>query len=278
MIFDKVTAFEFQITVNHPIMINLCNLNLCLTNLSIFLTLSNTSVYNLVLISIKRLTVLSKGQRQKMRPKKYVMMEIATCWIISVLAGFAPFLFYKKESNTCNYNDILEMGFIIFRFIYVFVVPLIVMIYVHTNIYRLIAEQAQKKVDRNKDYNPCEPSNQKSIDKEIRATISIAIIVLIFSITWIPHQILHLLSIMNIHLFPFWVFKLSITLLHLNSVINPLIYAYRMRDIRRAIYRLFGVKRLSMNSSTTWGGVKGVPSGCLNSLTDTQTQNKTSKV
>lgn len=48
------------ITIDHPMTHYLCNLNFCLVKLSIFLTLSNTSVLNLVLISIKRLKVLVK--------------------------------------------------------------------------------------------------------------------------------------------------------------------------------------------------------------------------
>lgn len=106
-------------------------------------------------------------------------------------------------------------------------------------------------MERNNTLNALERREQKTIDEEIRATISISIIVLIFLVTSIPLQISYLISIFYKGIIPPYVVKVFINLLHLNSAINPIIYAYRMRDIRRAIWRLFGSENSFGNSSTT---------------------------
>ena len=117
--------------------------------------------------------------------------------------------------------------------------------YYHFNFFK-----AQRKIERQKLSLLPIQVDQKSIDKEIRATISISIIVLVFCITWIPLQILYLLSIFCKDCIQVCVVNFAISLLHLNSAINPLIYAYRMEDIRNEIYSLFFTLSSLMNSSS----------------------------
>ena len=71
-------------------------------------------------------------------------------------------------------------------------------------------------------------------------TLRIFLIVLIFILSWFPLHIINVLGVFcktckishNVLVF-------SMTLAHSNSAINPFLYAYHLKDVRRAIANTF---------------------------------------
>jgi len=76
--------------------------------------------------------------------------------------------------------------------------------------------------------------------KDVRATLTIAIIVVSFWITWIPLQCMYFATVICKDCVPKPLMAFNICFIHLHSALNPMIYAYRMRDIRKAVFKLFG--------------------------------------
>ncbi|CAG9800431.1 unnamed protein product [Chironomus riparius] len=228
-----------------------CHIKFCLFKMAVLMTLSNVSMFNLVLISIKRLKVLSV-QRPSVQQEstKKIFIQILCAWMFSTAIGTAPLYLNNNNPDKCQLRNILKMEFIIFRFVIATIVPVVIMGYVYFNIGRVIMKQAENKLKCLKSLNPSEPKSNGTMDKEIRATISIAIIVIVFCLTWVPSQILYVVSIYYSGCIPPFVVHIVMSLLLLNSAINPIIYAFRMRDIRKAIYRLFGIDRSSGDESS----------------------------
>jgi len=92
-------------------------------------------------------------------------------------------------------------------------------------------------------------SYQKALNREIRATISISMIVMIYCLTWLPLQIVYLISALCEGCVTKDVITLAVCFAHLSSAINPMLYAYHMRDIRHAIFRLFGADVIETSTS-----------------------------
>ena len=89
-----------------------------------------------------------------------------------------------------------------------------------------------------------------------KAAQSIAIIVLLFVVSWMPLYTFNTIVCFcpDCSLHPMWI-KAFIVLSHCNSVWNPILYAWGMRDFKHCLGRFFGVNR---------GHVVLVPSGSLN--------------
>lgn len=75
--------------------------------------------------------------------------------------------------------------------------------------------------------------------KEVKAAITLAMIVFTFIILWMPGMIcLLIIAVNKTKNINFNILEIATMLVHLNAAIDPLIYAYRMRNIREAMKML----------------------------------------
>lgn len=71
-------------------------------------------------------------------------------------------------------------------------------------------------------------------------TVKISLIVLIFILSWFPLQIINVLNVLDKELkIDHNIIAFSMTIAHSNSAINPFLYAYHLKDVRRAILKIF---------------------------------------
>lgn len=81
--------------------------------------------------------------------------------------------------------------------------------------------------------------NSAAQKREVKATQNLSIIVAFFMICWIPLYTINCVNAFCKECFIYdSVIFFSIILSHLNSAINPLLYAYHLKDFRGALYRL----------------------------------------
>lgn len=75
---------------------------------------------------------------------------------------------------------------------------------------------------------------------EIRAANTLAMIVGTFIVLWMPGIIsLFVMAITKNRDFPLDILELSTIMVHFNAAVDPLIYAFRMRNIREALKKFF---------------------------------------
>jgi len=94
--------------------------------------------------------------------------------------------------------------------------------------------------------------NEELLTKEIRVTVNISLIVLIFMITWIPVHIQFIIM-------TFYsgvaknenIFAVTVTILHFNSIIHPFLYTFRVNSIKKAVYKILGFKGSSQNLNSS---------------------------
>lgn len=83
---------------------------------------------------------------------------------------------------------------------------------------------------------------------EVRAATTLAWIVGTFIVLWTPGMLcLLVIALTENRDFPMDVLQLSTILVHVNAAIDPIIYAYRMNNIREALNKLFKCCKRTVN-------------------------------
>lgn len=135
---------------------------------------------------------------------------------------------------------------IYFNFFGCVLLPLLVMLVIYAHIF-MAARRQLRLMGLKVAHTPApgemtsSPNASRStLQKEVHAAKSLAIIVGLFALCWLP---LHIINCFNYlcqdcqrsHI---WVTNIAIILSHANSVVNPFIYAYRIREFRQTFHRI----------------------------------------
>ena len=93
------------------------------------------------------------------------------------------------------------------------------------------------------------PQRKKNPSSEERAAMSIAVIIALFIISWLPLYTLNTIIFFHPNLdIPEFVFHGFIVLSHCNSAWNPVVYAWGTRDFRSAFRRMLYGRQSTHNS------------------------------
>ncbi|KAM3838470.1 adenosine receptor A2a-like, partial [Diretmus argenteus] len=218
---------------------------------------------------------------------------IAVCWVLSVGIGLTPMMGWNKGANSTNSNSSCPEGMteclfegvvtldymVYFNFFGCVLVPLLVMLVIYARIFMAARHQLRLmglKLAHVPSHAPAHgqgtsssSSSRSMLQKEVHAAKSLAIIVGLFALCWLP---LHVINCFNLlcqdcgrpHI---WVMNIAIIFSHANSVVNPFIYAYRIREFRLTFRRILHQHILGQrdgHGSGIWsGGGSGVRSSSI---------------
>ncbi|KAJ8266325.1 hypothetical protein GJAV_G00129120 [Gymnothorax javanicus] len=226
------------------------------------------SIFSLLAVAIDRYLAVRIPLRYKeLMTGKRSRKIIAILWILSFVIGLIPFLGWNKKQRICDNNggvtenstdstttssnssvlsqscqvlcffeSVVDMSYMVyFNFFGCVLLPLLIML----GIYIKIFNEARKQL-RQIELKCIDGENSHSLlQREIRAAKSLSIIVGLFALCWLP---VHILNCMT-HFYkqlekPPYIMYIAIVLSHANSVVNPIIYAYRIQDFRNTFRKI----------------------------------------
>ncbi|TRY87972.1 hypothetical protein DNTS_012961 [Danionella cerebrum] len=224
----------------------------CLFIACFVLVLTQSSIFSLLAIAVDRYIAIKIPLRyNSLVTGGRAKGIIAVCWILSVVIGLTPMLGWNRRvaagtnsscpngMTECLFEGVVTMGYMVyFNFFGCVLIPLFAMLAIYARIFmaarRQLRQMEQKLVHLNGH------ASRSTLQKEVHAAKSLAIIVGLFAICWLP---LHIINCFTLFC-PLcdraqdWVMYLAIILSHANSVVNPFIYAYRIRDFRHTFRRI----------------------------------------
>ncbi|KAF7244424.1 Adenosine receptor A2b [Varanus komodoensis] len=196
--------------------------------------------------------MLFVGRYKSLVTGKRAQGLIAVLWILSFGIGLTPLMGWNRWESVatncsnqtgpapllqrgpggcvveCLFENVVTMSYMVyFNFFGCVLLPLLAMLVIYVKIFAVACKQLRQM--------ELLGNSRTTLQKEVNAAKSLAIIVGFFVLCWLP---LHVLNCLNLFLpnfaksKPSWVMNMSIILSHANSVINPIIYAYRIRDFR----------------------------------------------
>lgn len=138
---------------------------------------------------------------------------------------------------------------IYFVFLGCVLLPLLLMLVIYVHIF-LAARRQLLQMDSKVAPAPSPPPSgsssfssrcsQSRLRKEVHAAKSVAILVGVFALCWLPVHVINCFNYLcqRCDRTQVWVINAAIVLSHANSVVNPVIYAYRIRQFRLTFRRI----------------------------------------
>ncbi|KAF3696164.1 Adenosine receptor A2a [Channa argus] len=249
-----VLAIPFAIVISTGFCSNFYG---CLFIACFVLVLTQNSIFSLLAIAIDRYIAI----KIPLRYNSLVTGErargiIIICWVLSIVIGLTPLMGWHKPSdgftsannnNTnstcppglmqCLFEEVVVMDYMVyFNFFACVLIPLLLMLAIYLCIF--MAARHQLKLMELKAVHG--EKSRSTLQKEIQAAKSLAIIVGLFAVCWLPLHIINCFTLFcpECNRPPIWIMYVAIILSHANSVINPFIYAYRIREFRQTFRKI----------------------------------------
>ncbi|XP_060933912.1 adenosine A2a receptor b [Limanda limanda] len=275
----------------------------CLFIACFVLVLTQSSIFSLLAIAVDRCIAIKNPLRYNSLVTGQRAKGIITlCWVLSVGIGLTPMLGWNTGSDSkaagrtnsscpnslceCLFEGVVTMDYMVyFNFFCCVLVPLLVMLVIYANIF-LAAQHQLRMIGFKASHMPAlavitsaaSSSPRSTLQKEVHAAKSLSIIVGMFAFCWLP---VHIINCFN-HMCPdcerphIWVMNIAIILSHANSVMNPFIYAYRIREFRETFRRILSQHILGHGDMHGLGDGRGAGSS-RSSIVRTSSSSRTSK-
>ncbi|KAF7695341.1 adenosine receptor A1b [Silurus meridionalis] len=222
----------------------------CLLVACTVLVLTQSSILALLAIAFDRyLRVKIPTSYKRVVTSRRVGLAVVACWAVAFIVGMTPMLGWNKLHNlqeqngslsrdliiTCQFENVISMEYMVyFNFFGWVLPPLLLMLCIYTEIFYMIHKQLNKKVST----SHSDPN--KYYDKELKLAKSLALVLFLFAVSWLPLHILNCITLFcptceN----PILLLYIAILLTHGNSAVNPIIYAFHINKFRTAFQRIW---------------------------------------
>ncbi|KAG8521866.1 Adenosine receptor A2b [Galemys pyrenaicus] len=240
-------AIPFAITISLGICTDFYS---CLFLACFVLVLTQSSIFSLLAVAIDRYLAIRVPLRYKsLVTGTRARRVIAVLWVLAFGIGLTPFLGWngKRQNSTtdgttngncshvtCSFEKVVSMSYMVyFNFFGCVLPPLLIMLLIYIKIFTVACRQLKR--------TELMDHSRTILQREIHAAKSLAMIVGIFAICWLP---VHAINCITLFLLakpedkPKWTINMAILLSHANSVVNPIVYAYRNRDFRYTFHKI----------------------------------------
>ncbi|XP_077878734.1 adenosine receptor A1 isoform X1 [Ictidomys tridecemlineatus] len=190
------------------------------------------------------------GYKTVMTPRR-AAVAIAGCWLLSLVVGLTPLFGWNNLQEVerawvangsvgepvikCEFEKVISMEYMVYFNFFVWVLPpLLLMVLIYLEVFYLIRKQLSKKVSASSG------DPQKYYGKELKIAKSLALILFLFALSWLPLHILNCITLFcpSCHK-PSILIYVAIFLTHGNSAMNPIVYAFRIQKFRVTFLKIW---------------------------------------
>ncbi|KAM8819521.1 adenosine receptor A2b [Rhynchonycteris naso] len=226
----------------------------CLFLACFVLVPTQSSIFSLLAVAVDRYLAISVPLRYKsLVTGTRARGVIAVLWVLSFGIGLTPFLWLNSRGSDahrtepgegpanrsgflvkCLFENVVPMTYMVYvNFFGCVLLPLLLMLVIYIKIFTVACRQLRR--------TELVGHSRTTLRREVHAAKSLAMIVGIFAVCWLPVHAVNCLTLFQPALAehkPKWAVNVAILLSHANSVVNPVVYAYRNRDFRSTFRRI----------------------------------------
>uniref|UniRef100_A0A8C4YFI8 Adenosine receptor A3 n=1 Tax=Gopherus evgoodei TaxID=1825980 RepID=A0A8C4YFI8_9SAUR len=206
----------------------------CLFMCCLLVVFTNASILSLLAIAIDRYLRVKLPTRYRIiTTKRRIWVVLGICWLLSLLAGFVPIFGWNQRIGTerhsklkCQFASVMRMDYMVyFSFFAWILIPLILMCALYIEIFYIIRTKLSQSATNT--------NAGVFYGKEFKAAKSLALVLFLFAICWLPLSILNCITHFCPNcLIPRHLWYMSILLSHSNSVMNPIVYACKIKKFK----------------------------------------------
>ncbi|XP_062267858.1 adenosine receptor A1-like [Platichthys flesus] len=216
----------------------------CLFLSCLLLIITQSSILSLLAIAIDRyLRVKIPIRYNTIVTQGRAYVAVCLCWILSFLTGLVPMLGWNNREAqgnlstssqiVCEFTTVMRMDYMVyFNFFGWVVVPLTIMIALYAEIFRVIRQQLNRRAEATCD-------GERYYRKELRLAKSLALVVFLFAVCWLPIHIMNCIDFFCPKCdIPKSAMYVGIFMSHVNSALNPMVYAFRIKRFRMTLVQV----------------------------------------
>ncbi|XP_061545126.1 adenosine receptor A1-like [Phycodurus eques] len=210
----------------------------CLFLSCLLVIITQGSILSLLSIAIDRyLRVKLPTRYSTIVTQRRAYVAVCLCWVLSFLTGLVPMVGWNNrhvlgnlsgsDYMMCEFTAVMRMDYMVyFNFFGWVVAPLAVMIALYVEIFRVIRRQLNRRAEATSD-------GERYYRKELKLAKSLALVVLLFAVCWLPLHIVNCVEFFHPgRSMPKMAVYAGIFMSHVNSALNPLVYAFRIKRFR----------------------------------------------
>ncbi|NWS59334.1 GP119 protein, partial [Chunga burmeisteri] len=221
----------------------------CVLRMAFVTSSSAASILSLILVACDRHLAIRKPFHYfQLVTGLRVGVRLVGLWLVAAIIGFFPVLTpdFQNVSTTdkCSFFRVFHPSYMLTVFCIGFFPALFLFIYLYCDMLKIASVHVQhiQEVEHAGLVGGCPPSRSTS---DMKAMRTVAMLIGCFALSWLPFFIASIVQTICLECFPYRVIENYLWLLGLcNSLLNPLLYSYRQKDVRLQLSQLAaGVKR-----------------------------------
>uniref|UniRef100_A0A3P8RYH4 Adenosine receptor A3 n=1 Tax=Amphiprion percula TaxID=161767 RepID=A0A3P8RYH4_AMPPE len=216
----------------------------CLFLSCLLLIITQSSILSLLAIAIDRyLRVKIPTRYSTIVTQGRAYVAVCLCWVLSFFTGLVPMIGWNNRDArgnlsssseiVCEFTAVMRMDYMVyFNFFGWVVVPLTIMIILYGEIFRVIRRQLNRRAEATCD-------GERYYRKELKLAKSLALVLFLFVVCWMPIHIMNCVSFFCPTCYvPKFAMYVGIFMSHVNSALNPMVYAFRIKRFRITLIQI----------------------------------------
>nr|XP_017507763.2 adenosine receptor A3 isoform X1 [Manis javanica] len=208
----------------------------CLFMTCLLLIFTHASIMSLLAIAVDRyLRVKLTVRYRSITTQRRIWLALGLCWLVSFLVGLTPMFGWNmkltSESHrnvtflSCQFRSVMRMDYMVYFSFFTWIfIPLLVMCGIYLDIFYVIRNKLNQNFSSSKETGAF-------YGREFKTAKSLFLVLFLFALSWLPLSITNCIIYFNGEV-PQVILYLGILLSHANSMMNPIVYAYKIKKFK----------------------------------------------
>ncbi|EDL81823.1 adenosine A3 receptor [Rattus norvegicus] len=226
----------------------------CLFMSCVLLVFTHASIMSLLAIAVDRyLRVKLTVRYRTVTTQRRIWLFLGLCWLVSFLVGLTPMFGWNRKvtlelsqnSSTlsCHFRSVVGLDYMVFfSFITWILIPLVVMCIIYLDIFYIIRNKLSQNLTGFRE-------TRAFYGREFKTAKSLFLVLFLFALCWLPLSIINFVSYFNVKI-PEIAMCLGILLSHANSMMNPIVYACKIKKFKETYFVILRACRLCQTSDS----------------------------